>query len=59
MASDVPYAFLQPLARGRRGNTTQQVQHLLRNAIVKLAFTPGEFISKDAICQRLGRGRKT
>ena len=57
MAPDVPYAFLSPLARGRRGNTTQQVQELLRDAIVKLAFTPGEFIRKDAICQRLGVSR--
>lgn len=36
---------------------TQQVQELLRDAIVKLAFTPGEFIRKDAICQRLGVSR--
>ena len=57
MASDLPYPFLQPLARGRRGNTTQQVQNLLRDAIVKLTLTPGEFIRKDVICQRLGVSR--
>jgi DNA-binding GntR family transcriptional regulator len=58
MASDDnPYPFLPPLARGRRGNTTQQVQDLIRDAIVRLAFTPGEFIRKDAICQRLGVSR--
>jgi DNA-binding GntR family transcriptional regulator len=54
---DVPYSFLPSLARGRRGNTTQQVQELIRDAIVRLAFTPGEFIRKDAICQRLGVSR--
>jgi DNA-binding GntR family transcriptional regulator len=58
MASDDnPYPFLPTLARGRRGNTTQQVQDLIRDAIVRLAFTPGEFIRKDAICERLGVSR--
>ena len=57
LASEVPYPFLPALARGRRGNTTQQVQELIRDAIVRLAFTPGEFIRKDAICQRLGVSR--
>jgi len=56
-SDDVPYPFLPSLARGRRGNTTQQVQDLIRDAIVRLAFTPGEFIRKDAICQRLGVSR--
>jgi DNA-binding GntR family transcriptional regulator len=56
-ASDTPYPFLPALARGRRGNTTQQVQDLIRNAIVKLDFTPGEFIQKEAICRRLGVSR--
>jgi DNA-binding GntR family transcriptional regulator len=54
---EIPYPFLPQLARGRRGNTTQQVQDLIRDAIVRLAFTPGEFIRKDAICQRLGVSR--
>ena len=57
LAADNPYAFLPALARGRRGNTTQQVQDLIRDAIVRLAFTPGEFIRKDAICERLGVSR--
>ncbi len=58
MASEeTPYPFLPTLARGRRGNTTQQVQDLIREAIVRLAFTPGEFIRKDAICERLGVSR--
>jgi DNA-binding GntR family transcriptional regulator len=57
MADEVPYPFLPTLARGRRGNTTQQVQDLIRDAIVRLAFTPGEFIRKDAVCQRLGVSR--
>jgi DNA-binding GntR family transcriptional regulator len=57
MVSDLPYPFLPALARGRRGNTTQQVQDLIRDAIVRLAFTPGEFIRKDAICERLGVSR--
>ena len=56
-SDDVPYSFLPTLARGRRGNATQQVQDLIRDAIVRLAFTPGEFIRKDAICQRLGVSR--
>ena len=56
-SDDTPYPFLPTLARGRRGNTTQQVQDLIRGAIVRLAFTPGEFIRKDAICERLGVSR--
>ncbi len=57
MASDNPYSFLPTLPRGRRGNTTQQVHSVIRDAIVTLAFTPGEFIRKDAICERLGVSR--
>lgn len=56
-ASGQPYAFLPTLARGSRGRMTQCVQDALRAAIVKLAFRPGEFIHKDAICQRLGVSR--
>ncbi len=56
-ADATPYPFLPTLARGRRGNMTQQVQDLIREAIVRLAFTPGEFIRKDAICERLGVSR--
>ncbi len=53
----LPYAFLTVLPRQRRGGTTQRVQDIIREAIVALAFTPGEFIRKDAICQRLGVSR--
>jgi DNA-binding GntR family transcriptional regulator len=57
LTPEILYPFLPTLARGRRGNTTQQVQDLIRDAIVRLAFTPGEFIRKEAICQRLGVSR--
>ena len=53
-APGLPYVFLPALARGSRGRMTQCVQDTLRAAIVRLAFRPGEFIHKDAICQRLG-----
>jgi DNA-binding GntR family transcriptional regulator len=56
-APNLPYAFLPALARGSRGRMTQCVQDALRAAIVKLAFRPGEFIHKDAICTRLGVSR--
>jgi DNA-binding GntR family transcriptional regulator len=48
---------LQTLPRQGRGGTTQRVQDVLREAIVTLAFTPGEFMQKDAICKRLGVSR--
>ena len=57
VTDDNAYPFLPALARGRRGNTTQQVHDVIRDAIVRLAFTPGEFIRKDALCQRLGVSR--
>lgn len=53
----VPYAFLPALAREARGGTTQRVQDVIREAIVSLAFRPGDFIQKDAICKRLGVSR--
>ena len=53
----LPYAFLPALAREGRGGTTQRVQDVIREAIVSLAFTPGDFIQKDAICRRLGVSR--
>src|SRR5258708_13177103 len=53
----LPYAFLQTLPRQGRGGTTQRVQDVIREAIVSLAFAPGEFIRKDAICGRLGVSR--
>jgi DNA-binding GntR family transcriptional regulator len=53
----VPYGFLPMLPRHSRGRTTQRVQEIIRDAIVALAFTPGEFIQKEAICHRLGVSR--
>jgi DNA-binding GntR family transcriptional regulator len=55
--ASLPYPFLHPLAREGRGGTTQRVQEVIREAIVSLAFTPGDFINKDAICRRLGVSR--
>src|ERR1043166_1447059 len=52
-----PYPFLKPLPRHGRGGTMQRVQDAIRDAIVALAFTPGEFIHKEAICKRLGVSR--
>ena len=52
-----PYGFLPTLPRQGRGRTTQRVQDIIRDAIVSLAFTPGEFIQKDAVCRRLGVSR--
>jgi len=56
-AEPLPYAFLRPLSRRGRGGTMQRVQDAIRDAIVSLAFTPGEFIHKEAICKRLGVSR--
>jgi GntR family transcriptional regulator, rspAB operon transcriptional repressor len=53
----LPYEFLHPLSRRGRGGTMQRVQDAIREAIVSLAFTPGEFIHKEAICKRLGVSR--
>lgn len=53
----LPYAFLRALPRRGRGGTMQRVQDAIREAIVTLAFTPGEFIQKEAICKRLGVSR--
>jgi DNA-binding GntR family transcriptional regulator len=53
----LPYPFLRPLPRRGRGGTMQRVQDTIREAIVALSFTPGEFIHKEAICKRLGVSR--
>src|SRR5262249_62334418 len=53
----LPYPFLKPLPRHGRGGTMQRVQDAIREAIVALAFTPGEFIHKETICKRLGVSR--
>ncbi len=51
------YSFLEPIERGPRGNTTEQVERSLRAAIVALDFAPGEFIDKGLVCARLGVSR--
>lgn len=51
------YDFFPPFERGRRGDTTERVERLLRAAIVRLDFAPGEFIDKSAVCARLGVSR--
>ena len=56
-AESLAYEFLPRLSRQGRGGTTQRVQEVIREAIVGLAFAPGEFIQKDAICKRLGVSR--
>jgi hypothetical protein len=51
------YSFLDPLNRGPRGKTSEQVERSLRSAIVALEFAPGEFIDKGLVCARLGVSR--
>jgi len=51
------YSFLEPIERGSRGRTTEQVERSLRAAIVALDFAPGEFIDKGLVCARLGVSR--
>jgi DNA-binding GntR family transcriptional regulator len=51
------YGFLAPFERGPRGDTTGRVEKLLRAAIVRLDFAPGEFIDKSILCSRLGVSR--
>src|SRR5690606_5192148 len=48
-----PYLFLPPLERTERGGTVQRIQEVVRDAIVRLEFQPGETIDKTALCQRL------
>ena len=43
--------------RSKRGGTVQNVQDLVRNAIVRLELKPGAFIDKKALCERLGLSR--
>ena len=57
MSKGSAYGFLRPLARERRGRTTERVEQALREAIVSLAFAPGEFIDKATVCARLGVSR--
>lgn len=48
-----PYAFLPALDRHERGGTVQRIQDVIRDAIVRLDFRPGETIDKAALCARL------
>ena len=56
-AHSCPYAFLTPLARHGRGGTVQRIQDIVRDAIIRLEFAPGDFIDKAALCERLGVSR--
>lgn len=51
------YHFLSPFERGPRGDTTERVEKILRAAIVRLDFAPGEFIDKSLVCMQLGVSR--
>jgi DNA-binding GntR family transcriptional regulator len=51
------YSFLPPFERGPRGDTTERVEKILRAAIVRLDFAPGEFIDKSRVCMQLGVSR--
>lgn len=51
------YHFLQGSALPGRGSITQHVTDVLRDAIVTLAFRPGEVLDKGLICERLGVSR--
>jgi DNA-binding GntR family transcriptional regulator len=52
-----PYAFLSPLQRGKRGGAVQNIQDVIREAIVRLDLAPGVFIDKKALCDQLGTSR--
>jgi DNA-binding GntR family transcriptional regulator len=51
------YPFLPVFERGPRGDTTERIEKILRAAIVRLDFKPGEFIDKGLICSQLGVSR--
>ncbi len=52
-----PYQFLPALNRDKRGGTVQNVQDIIRDAIVRLELPPGVFIDKKALCEQLGISR--
>ena len=52
-----PYDFLSPLQRDKRGGTVQNIQDVIRDAIVRLDLAPGVFIDKKALCEQLGTSR--
>ena len=39
-----PYSFLKALQRDKRGGAVQNIQDVIRDAIVRLDFAPGAFI---------------
>lgn len=51
------YHFLAGWDVPGRGSITQHVTEVLRQAIVTLAFRPGEVLDKGMICERLGVSR--
>jgi GntR family transcriptional regulator, rspAB operon transcriptional repressor len=51
------YSFLPPLALATRGNTTERVQSVLREAIIEGDLAPGADIDKQEVCERLGVSR--
>jgi DNA-binding GntR family transcriptional regulator len=52
-----PYDFLSPLQRDKRGGTVQNIQDVIREAIVRLDLAPGVFIDKKVLCEQLGTSR--
>jgi DNA-binding GntR family transcriptional regulator len=52
-----PYPFLPVLQRDKRGGAVAHIQDVVRNAIVRLDFAPGEEIDKAALCERLDVSR--
>ena len=52
-----PYSFLKALQRDKRGGAVQNIQDVIRDAIVRLDFAPGAFIDKKALCEQLGTSR--
>jgi DNA-binding GntR family transcriptional regulator len=57
MIGNRPYDFLSPLQRGKRGGAVQNIQDIIRDAIVRLDIPPGAFIDKKALCEQLGASR--
>ena len=52
-----PYDFLTPLQRDKRGGAVQNIQDIIRDAIVRLDIPPGAFIDKKALCEQIGASR--
>lgn len=56
-ARNSPYRFLPTLNRDKRGGAVAHIHDVIRSAIVRLEFAPGEFIDKSALCTQLGVSR--